>query len=137
MAESKKSKHEPVAASDQSLAESTWETVIGLADDARTELHKQAAALIAVTEGAFVGATRFAGNINDRLDELARESLAAGDRAGRQLVASLRTSAHKVTATTQQIAATTQKTARGAAERATATARVLVRPAAEGKKKAA
>lgn len=129
MAETKKSKREQATPAVLAPIEYAWATLVGLADDARAELHKQASAVIQVTDGALDGATRFAENINDRVDELAKQTLAATDQAGRQLASGTRAWALGLVSATRDSAEQLAKTTRGAAERATATARALVGPA--------
>jgi prophage DNA circulation protein len=129
MAETKKTKQEPATSPGPSPLESAWTTLIGLTDDARTELHKQTGAVIALTDSALDGLTRFAASANDRLNALAAETLAAADQSGRRLAAVARASAADAITATRESANQIARTTRGAAERASATARALVGPA--------
>ena len=124
MADSKKSKSNSAASTPKpprarALGESLWSTTLGLADETRAELHKQAGAVIGLLEGALLGATRLAGSFNDRINQLAIESLAAADRNGRQLASGVRDSGRR-------LASGTAESARGAAARASATAHALI-----------
>jgi hypothetical protein len=119
------------------LLNTTWESFFGLANDARAELHKQVGALITFADGALQGATSYAVNVNDHTDRVAREALFAADRAGRTLAAAGRDASRKLVASyrdgTAQIVATTRDSARNVAERASATARVIVAPSKRAK----
>lgn len=126
MAETNKTKREPKAAPVPNPLETAWAAIVGLADEARVELHKQAGAAIGLADGALDGATRFAVNLNDRLNAIAEVTIAATDRGGRQLAASTRESAARIASATRDSALRLAQGTRGAAERASATARTLV-----------
>lgn len=123
MAESKKSKSARPAPAPAprgpALVESLWRTGFSIADDARAEAHKQVGAVIGLVEGALLSATRLASSINDRVNQLAIEGLAAADRAGRDLVDGTREGGRRLVSGTRE-------SARGAAARASATAQALM-----------
>ena len=129
MSETKKTKREPTTPAALAPIESAWAAVMGLADDARAELHRQAGAFIGVADGAVDGATRYAVNLTDRVNQVARDTLAAADHTGRQLATAARASVRGVVSSTRESAQQIAQTTRGAAERASATARALVGPA--------
>lgn len=126
MTETTKSKREPVATPVSNPLETAWAAIVSLADEARAELHKQTGALIGFADGALDGATRFAVNINERLNAVAEVSIAATDRSGRQLAAAARDSSTRLATATRDSALRLARGTRGAAERASATARTLV-----------
>ena len=119
------------------FADSAWEGVWGLADDARIELHKQTQALIALAGGAAQGLSSFASKQAERVDEVAREGIIAGNQSGRSLVEASRAAAKKLRAIyqsrTTQIVAGAKDNVRNVADRASATARVMVAPLDEKK----
>ena len=107
-----KTKNIAKSAESPTLVNAAWSNAFAVADEAREELHKQLAALIEFASGMAVSGTKLARSLNDRFAGLAKQALVASDDAGRSLVSG------------------TQKSARDAADRATATVDALVRPAA-------
>lgn len=122
---------------------SIWGNLWGLADDTRAEAHKQATALISLVDGGLRGVTGYATNLNDRADRLTHEALVAADQSGRALAAAALETAAKLAAGSQrratQLVVSTRDSARTVADRATATAQVIVAPTKPAKavKKAA
>jgi hypothetical protein len=118
------------------FANAVWTSLFGLADDSRAEFHKQLTAVIGLVDGARQGATGYATNVSDRADRLTHEALLSADRSGRtlasggvdigrKLIESYRGSA-------SQLAVSTRDSARSVADRASATAKVVVVPAKSG-----
>jgi hypothetical protein len=113
MAESKKTKKN--APESTPFVEAVWATAFDLADDARIELHKQAGSFIGFAEGVASGGFAWIAKVNDRLDALAATGLGELNALGRDVLAQTRALPQKAS-----------ESARGAAERAKGSARVLV-----------
>lgn len=114
------------------FANTAWESLWGFADDARIEVHRQTGALLGFAGGALEGLTAFASKQNDRIDDLAREGIVAANRGGRAVVHVTRETAKALRAnyqkSTTQIVAGARDNVRNIADRASATARVMVAP---------
>lgn len=89
-----------------------WTSLFALADETREELHRQVTTLIEFIAGASASVTKLAFSANHKLNHIAQRALKGSEDAGLALVSG------------------TQKTAREATDRVTATAKTLVRPAA-------
>ena len=131
----KKSKTKP--ANDTKLPtpflSSAWQNLWELADDTRSELHKQTGGLISFVDGVLRGATGYASNLNDRSDRLAREGLLAISKGGREIAVAGQGVAQQVASSSRTSAAhvllTTKQSARSISDRANATVRAIVTPA--------
>jgi hypothetical protein len=127
----------PADAANSSFLDSAWENLWGLADDTRVEVHKQMQSLIALANGAFQGAAGFANKQNDRVDELTREGISSANATGRALVSAARDASKKLRDSyrnsTTQIVTGARDNVRSVADRASATARVMIAPTEEKK----
>ena len=113
MSESKKNKR--LSELEAALPEKSWATVVEVANDLRSELHKQAAAFITFAEGVATSGFALVTKLNHHVDELGQDGLRAVDHLGLQLLAKGRALPKKAT-----------ESAREAAQRASESARVLV-----------
>jgi len=140
MSTPKKSKPANDTTSSPAFLSTAWDSLWGLADDTRTEAHKQVGGIISLIDSAAQGATSYATKLNDRVDNLLREGALAANRSGRSLVAGSGKLSQNLFASYRssaaQLATSTRDSARSVAERASATARVIVAPVKSDKKAA-
>lgn len=110
-----------------------WENLWALANEGRSEVHKQTTALISLVDGALHGATKLATSLNNRADSLGEMGIKGADKGGRDLALTALNSGQKVLRSYRnnatQLVSSTRDGARTVATKAGATAQVILAPA--------
>lgn len=114
------------------LSNAIWENLWALADEGRSEVHKQATALITFADGAVQGATKFATSLNQRVDSLGQLGIQGADKGGRKVALTAFNASQKVLSSYRnnatQLVSSTRDGARNVATKASATAQVILAP---------